>query len=494
MQSDRSLPAACLIIASAALCIVSIHPVDAVETGVRGALSGKGMVNTDEGANVIDSRLDFDVDVGPLTFGGAYRCYDFTDAIYNPVGIEPFDGLKHRYVEGRAHNIFLRAGHFMSTFGRGLTLRSFENVGLEYDTTLDGLIAEYEAGPVMMAGLTGVMTEVIHRVPSREHYVRGGRARAEVGDVLAVAVSGLDRLTKRLDERESLPDDLRSFSDNVLGAELEVWYGPFSLAGEYARREGDYYPRLKQDYESGRAAYISGSLTTARLTLLGEYKDYQRFANALVNPPTCVKEHQWTLMNRVTREVDLDNERGFLSQGSLAAGENLELTGGAWEARTEGGGLLHWEIFTQVEQPMPRWGIKAFAGSWSREYLYGKFIEYKSCGLDLEVASTTLDAVEMGIEIQSIKELSEETHENYLGSVTVYPWPSVTLAVLGESTTEKALEWRTWLFGEARVSVGGGVEVSLGAGKERGGRKCSGGVCYDEPEFTGVRLRFSGYF
>jgi hypothetical protein len=494
LLSDRRLPTVCLIIVVAAAAIVSARPVGAVETGVRGAVSGEGLVNTDEGADVADARVDFDIDIDFLTLGGAYRFYDFTDDIYNPVGIDPVDGLKHRYVEGRVRGLFLRAGHFISTFGRGLTLRSFEDVALEHDTALDGFIAEYKAGPMMVAGLTGVMTERLTRAQSRRHVVRGGRVRAGVGDALAVAVTGLDRKTERLDEQVVLPDSLTSFKDNVIGTEIEVWQGPFSLVAEYARRKGDYYYRLEQDDDGGSAAYVSGSLTTPWVTLLGEYKDYDRFENALINPPTCIKEHVWTLMNRVTHEITLDNERGFLVEGTLTAVENMQITGGASEARTQGGGLAHWEIFAQADQPLARWGIRSFAGSWSREYIYGKFTEYMSCGLDLEIASGTENAVEVGVEAQAIEEPSEKTHENYLGLVTLYPWPSVTLAGSGEATTEEGLKREAWFFGEARVSIGGDFEVSIGGGTERGGLRCSGGICYTEPEFAGVRLRFSAFF
>ncbi|MFH1312324.1 MAG: DUF6029 family protein [Candidatus Eisenbacteria bacterium] len=494
MPTDRFLPTVCLVIVIAAVSVVWTSPVGALETGARGAVSGEGLLNTDEGARVVDARVDFDIDVDFLTFGGAYRFYDFGNKNYNPAGIDAVDHLKHRYLAGEIRGLFFRAGHFFSTFGRGLTLRSFEDPGLEHDTSLDGIIAEYETGPVRVTGLTGMITERLTGLQSREHNVRGGRARAGVGDILAVAVSGLDRSTKRRDEQVVLPDSLTSFSDNVIGAEVEVWHGPLSLVGEYARRDGDYYHGLEQDGEGGSATYLSGSLATNLLTLLGEYKDYDRFENTLVNPPICVKEHVWILMNRVTHQVSFDNERGFLLEGTLSASENVQLTGGASEARTQGGSLGHWEIFGQVDQPLPGWGIRSFAGSWSREYLYGKFTENISCGLDLEISLPSQHVVEVGIEAQTIKEPSLDSHENYMASAALYPWPSVTLAATGELTTEEGLERDKWLFGEARVSVGGDFEVSLGAGSERGGKKCSGGICYTEPEFAGVRLRFSAFF
>ena len=43
-------------------------------------------------------------------------------------------------------------------------------------------------------------------------------------------------------------------------------------------------------------------------------------------------------------------------------------------------------------------------------------------------------------------------------------------------------------------ALGEGLDVALGFGTERGGKKCSGGVCYTEPEFAGLRLRLTKSF
>ena len=129
---------------------------------------------------------------------------------------------------------------------------------------------------------------------------------------------------------------------------MEVWYGPLHLAGDYAYREGDDYPMLEQGEVPGHAGYLTGTVSARWLTLVGEYKDYHLFDNALVSPPTCVMEHASTLMNRVTHEVDLNDERGFLVQGDLTVIEGLPLTGGASEARRDNGDLAHWEIFGNV--------------------------------------------------------------------------------------------------------------------------------------------------
>jgi hypothetical protein len=464
---------------------------------VRGAVYGEGLLNTDKQLTVADGRLDFEVDIDMLTFGGAYRVYSLGDHSYNPAGIEPGSELKHRYVEITAHGLDVRAGHFFTTFGRGLTLRSFEDMDLEHDTALDGMLAEYEAGPVKLIGLSGRMRERPGGLRYFEHRLRGGRVRYGGLDWMVLGISGVDR-NSDLYDKQDLPGIRRgSYGDDVWGTEMEVWAGPVVVAGEYAHSKGTYYPDPLLGLTQGHGAYLSGILTADRMTLLGEYKNYERFEHALVSPPTCVKEHAWTLMNRVTHEVDLGDERGFLVEGSLTLPRDLVMTGGASEARTQGGSLRHWEIFTQLDQMEPWWGVASVAASMSRGYQETGFAEYLTAVVDLDLRKASSQLAEVTFEAQVAEVQTgkkREDHEAYLATVSVYALPDVTLTASAERTTDGESERDTWGFGEIRIKLEQDFEVAVGGGTERGGKKCSGGVCYTEPEFEGVRIRFSTFF
>jgi hypothetical protein len=466
----------------------------AAETDVRGSVQGNGWFHTGENALVVDGRVDFEVDVGPVTLGGTYRAYDFGEGTYNPRGIDPVFHLKHRYIEGGRDALFFRGGNYFVTFGRGLTLRSIENVDLEYDTSLDGFITEYKSGPAAFSGLVGEVSEEVTDARTRTYRVRGGRAQVDLGPQVSLAVSGVDRDTGITDENAVLPERLSKFADYVLGVESEAWLGPVSLAGEYAERRGGYYPELSQGDVPGHGTYLSGTAGASWFTLLAEYKNYYRFQNALVNPPTCIEDHTWVLMNRVTHEVNLGDERGFLVEGTVSPAADLQITGGASEARTKGGGLVHWEMFGQIDRATVVWGLSSLAGSWSREYALGRFAEYMTGAIDLEYQAGPLDMVDIDFEIQHTEEPSGETFEAYLTSFACYPGAGVTLSLIGEASSEPGLDRDVWVFGSIRTTVSEGIDVSLGGGTERGGKKCSGGICFTEPEFTGVRLSMLTYF
>ncbi len=469
-------------------------PAAAADIDTRGAVQGDGRYDSDKNTAVIDGRVDFEVDIGLFSFGGTYRAYDFGEGGYNPRGIDRIHDFKHRYVEGQTGGLYFRGGHYFSTFGRGLTLRSFEDVGLEHDTSLDGFIAEYQAGPIAFVGLAGEAAEKVTDVQQLKYRLRGARAQVWLGPRVSVAISGAGRDTEREDAEITLPEDLARFADQVIGGEAEAWLGAVSIAGEYARRSGDYYPELKQGDEGGHGVYVSGTAVTSWSTLLAEYKDYERFEHALINPPTCVRDHVWILMNRVTHQVDLGNERGFLVEGTVMPTGDVQIIGGASEARRQGGGLAHWEIFGQMDHSLPRWGISSVAGSWSREYIMGRFAEHVTGVIDLAYDVAGLQNLEIELEMQLTEEPSGEAFETYLTSIGLYPRPDLTLSVVGEATSQAGLDRDFWVFGDIRTAISDDFEVSLGGGTERGGKKCSGGICFTEPEFTGVRLRFLTHF
>jgi len=466
----------------------------AADATASGALNAEYLLNTSREASALDARLDLDVLIGPVTVGVAYRAYQLTDPGYNPAGVEvPEAEIKHRYAELAHGDLSVRAGHFLSTFGHGLTLRSYEDVDLEHDTHLDGLITEYILGPVSLTGLGGTVSERLSTVRFRDHTIRALRASVPVGDWVTVAGSAVERAQEdRLEEGE-VPDEFARFEDSVLGLELESWAGPFTLAAEYATRDGEN-PVTEEGEVEGHAAYAAATLDVGPMTFFGEYKDYVDFGHYTVNPPTCVREHLWTLMNRATYQVDLDDEHGFLAEGSALVGDALYLVGGASEARTHDEDLAHWEIFGEAEQSFAGGAVLRAGASWSREYELGKFTEHRIGALDLDFGLPSGDIAELGVEGQSVEEPSGRVYEDYLASFTFYPGTDVTFSTVLETTTSDTEAKDVWLMVEIKKLFPDDVEAGLSFGTERGGKKCSGGVCYFAPEFEGVRLRLTKFF
>jgi hypothetical protein len=508
-QVSRRLPTS----AGLAATLVFLAAVFAqAETDVfaNGVVRGKYLYNTDDEieASAADARVELDIGVGDFTIGGVYRAYQLSDSSYNPAGIDvPAAAVKHRYAAFERDDTYLRAGHFVTTFGHGLTLRSYEDVDLEYDTLLDGLVAEYSLGPFALTGLTGTIDEEASGTRFYTHVVRGARAAMPVASWAEVAGSVVERSSTWNDVGGQVDSDYSRFEDGVMGGELSVWAGPLTIAAEYADRSGEH-PDIEGDDMTGHATYASAVLAIDWLTLLAEFKDYERFQHYLVNPPTCVREHLFTLMNRATYQPDLNDERGFIVEGSVPVGDAVYLTAGASEARSHDDDLRHWEMFGHGSYT-PGELTLGLAASMSREYLFGsegwtsKFTEHRIGAVEAAFPVLADHSLEVTVEGQSVEEPSGETYEDYVVAVAWYAGLDLTVTAAAEGTTQELGRPDARADGEARdrwtmISVKrsfpGDLEVELSAGTERGGKKCTGGVCYFEPEFEGVRLRFSKFF
>ena len=159
--------------------------------------------------------------------------------------------------------------------------------------------------------------------------------------------------------------------------------------------------------------------------------------------------------------------------------------------------MRHWEIFTQFDWMEPWWGIASVAASLSRDYEETGFAEYLTSVVDLDLGHADYPVIEVTFEAQVTETHTgkrREDHEAYLATASVYALPRVTLTASVEQTTEAETERDAWVFGDIRLKLEQDFEVTIGGGTERGGKKCSGGVCYTEPEFEVVRIRFSAFF
>jgi hypothetical protein len=466
---------------------------DVFATGVVASEYG---YHSEAEASLHDSRIELDVETGQVRVGLVFRVYEPSDPDYPGALDLPSAEFRQRFAEFTKESFSVRAGDFFVTFGRGLALRSYEEVELEHDTSLDGVLVDLSSGPISLQGLSGSVNEEISSSRVREHLVRGIRAKTTVAGWVDVAASAVGRTSQLVDEQVELPDEIAHFEDRVLGLETSAWVGPVSLGAEYVGRTGENPYAAGSDLE-GHGTYVSATLDLPWATVFGELKDYEDLGHYLANPPTCVREHLWTLMNRVTYEIDLDDERGFLGEVSVPVGDVIYLTGGASEARTHDGDLSHWEIFSHADHMFSEVLHGSVAASLSREYLgneYNDFTEHLSGAVELVVTPGSGQPVELVIEGQRTEEFYGSEHTDYLMSMTTYPGDGMTFSVLAETTDDEFSERDVWASFEIRAEVAADIEASFMMGTERGGKKCTGGVCYTEPEFEGVRVRLTGYF
>lgn len=497
--SSTPAPAAVWIVP---LLVVAPLAASAEDVTVQGAATVEYIQNTDfdPSASAFDGRVELDIGIGAVTLGCVYRSHLLSEPTYNPAGRPlPDAELSQRYAEFTRDALTLRAGDCFATFGRGLALRSFEDVDLEYDTTLDGFLARYSFGAAALEAISGAATERVSRTGAIDHRIRGIHASVPVSGWLDVGGSVVERSATERDEVIVIPAESARFEESILTAEVGLRLGALEISGERAARDGRN-PVTDDGAIDGRATYVAGSLSLPWLTLFGEYKDYWDFRHYLVSPPTCARDHAWTLPNRVTHEVALDDERGFLIEGSAPLGDGLYLTGGASEARNHAHDLRHWELYGELDHALSERVTGTLGASWSREYLFigaegvGKFDEHASAVVDLAIETAPGQLVELTGEGQRIEDPSGECFERYLVAFACYPTSFVTIVSAAEWTTDRFADRGAWLVTEVRFLPTPDSEIAVAVGSEPEGKKCSGGVCHFEPEFEGARLRLSTYF
>lgn len=485
-----------VLLSAAVVALSCVLPMNALgDDGVwaSGVVTGEYLFDTAEEASAFDARLEVDAGVGPLTVGAVYRAYQLSLPAYNPAGVDiPESEIKHRYASLEREQLHLRLGHFRSTFGRGLALRSFEDVDLEHDTVLDGLLGEYSFSAADLTALAGTVDEPLSDTRYRRHNVRALRASRSVTEWLDIAGSVVERSSSKEDDDPQVTGSLGRSEDLLLGGEMTAWLGPVTLAAEYVGREGDD-GELEIENVEGHATYAAATVELPFATLFGEYKDYKRFEHFLVNPPTAVREHLWTLMNRATYEPKLDDETGFLVEATVPLGESVTVLGGASEARNHDADLLHWEMFGQADAWLGDTSLSAGA-AWSREYELGKYIEHRTAGAEVILPLPSGQPLELQVQAGETTDIVEVTSMDYLVSMTCYTASGVTFASVVETTDDESETRSVWAMFEVKSLLADDLELGVSMGSERGGLKCSGGVCRVEPEFEGARVRLTTYF
>lgn len=468
------------------------HPTDISVSGYGDLL---GMVNTDYGVSAIDGRLDVQFHISPATVGIDYRSYDFGHGRYNPAGIDRFQGIKHRFAEVGQGGYLIRAGHTSVTFARGLALRSFEERQLEHDNLIDGVLVKYSGWGLSLDALGGSETERVSKTQSIEHRIRGLRLSGRLSNLLEIGVCGVERSSVKRDQERQLPPDLANFEDRLLGVDVWLSEANFSINGDYVYRQGDSYGKARHGIE-GHGFYGSLGLFLEPASILVEYKDYWDFAHALSMGPTCIKEHPWSLMGRVMHESNYTDEKGFLIEAMASIRDNLHVSAGASESRNHDGKLNHWEMFWEIQPPE---GLlaKAIGFSWSREYTRFEetwtFDEYMTLAWQIQVKPKGKVCL-VDAEMQRVRQPYQNDFLNYRLSSTFYLTDLISTAFTFETTDEPNARKDLWVFGETRIQIENQTEVGLGIGSEPAGKKCSGGICYIQPEFAGIKIRLSRYF
>jgi len=377
-------------------------------------------------------------------------------------------------------------GDFAFVFGRGMLPSVFEDEELNFDTRLEGLRGEYhhDAGSVSLIGGSheGNRFRGVYAQP-----IPWGPVRAGAGFVEAW---GAEENTQIRDREQHA------------GGYADVTMGPLSVYGEYTHRE------FANTGTSGRGAFASAILSVAGATLSAEFKDFEEFEHDYHDPPTALRQHTWTMLNResgTVLAVILDDDvQGALFEAEYARGLFTTFLGSYSELNRQSTDDRFWEAYGEAK------------GTWQERVFVTAAVAESEFDTDTELSfeeriagfgeavgqlddTNSLTAGVEWAEVQRLDRTSQEfeypdefSEKIFYLSYGRSPWLNLTLNHERSGDPDELRD--AWTTVVAEIGLAEGHDFLISYGSERGGWKCTGGVCFFEPEFEGFKLRWVARF
>ncbi len=437
-----------------------------------------------------------------------------------------YRALTQRWAEWSDPRLRVRVGNLYTILGRGLLHRSFELPAVVLDQPglrsrygpsrdVDGVLIEGRWGPFEGRALGGTPNSGEYSAAPEnalfglERYqgtLTGGQLAATVWRDARVGAAYL-RASNGLGENREFGsgfvelDPLRLAG--VDAAALPV-YVEYALAD---RRFSDWWS-LRTGGRDTFALYAGANLLAGDFTLSAEWKDYREFRLGLNDPPSLVREHAFTLLNRATHVLDAARERGFQLEASWSARPWGTVTANL--SRSDGRGDRFEERFLEVHlapEATPAWEATAFWDEGRDDFssiadrrIYGGSGTWRVSGrwavsadLQRQEATRTL----IGVPPASFGDHSAALSASRagVGSAT-FAWERSTDPEQEDPALalDARVDPRRFLAGIVRATLSEHHEATVFVGQRRGGRACTAGTCYEVRPFRGVELRLLSRF
>ncbi len=473
-------------------------------------------------------RLDLQWSSDALTLGGRFE-YDRSNDDRPDYGrAAAYQRVTQRWAEWDHNGLGVRVGNFYTILGRGLLHRSWELPGVVYDEVgtqtryaaardLNGARVHAEVGPVNAQLFRGRVNDGTTS-PALESFgferyrgvLDGAELRTRLPRGASVGAAWTRYVYGDAPERQYASGFAQVDPLEVAG--VKGWSAPFAF--EYAAERPALLEwwKLRRGSERAHAMYASGGLLWRRYTLIAEYKDYDGFRLGLNDPPSLVREHSAPLLNRDTHLLDAAGEEGFQLEASGPLHPWASFT--ANFTRSDGAPGVRWlrfeERYAELHVAPPgsdAWEFTLFADRGFNTFDF--VVDRHSLGLAASARlpralSVSLDLERKRVGTQGFFGPREWFQDEFVSlALSRAGWGTAGVSVtrtsdprdlpsdeFGLPTADRASFVGASLSGD----VGPSHQVSLFAGRRRGGRACTSGTCYDVPSLAGAELRVTSRF
>ena len=434
-----------------------------------------------------------------------------------------------RYASWREPYFYGRVGNFYTILGRGITHRSFELPGVVLEEPgnrsrygpsrdLDGLLVE--AGPRQLTATA------FAGKPNDGTLSPGSGADRYVGTLFGGQLKGsptptthLGATYARFDVTSGATTNEREWGSGFAEVDPFAFFDAGGVAMplyfEYATLEGsfaDWWSFSTADTVA-HALYAGTSLLAGPFTLTAEWKDYRDFRLGTNDPPSLIKEHSRTLLNRSTHVLRPDDEEGYQFEAAWTRPDWLRVTAN-W-SRADGSlatrPVRFEEHFAEAAYISPTSLFEADVFYDSGKDEWDGISERSAWGFTCTVPLPRAYSFAIDFETMSSTRsfvftpgVRQEFDDLYLsGTLARAEWGSLSfvwerstdpLAEDPDDALEPGVQPKSFLTAVLNVPLAGHHEATLTAGERRGGRACTAGTCYEVTPFRGVELRLASRF
>ena len=394
--------------------------------------------------------------------------------------------LKHyelTYVYARIRKRFLdiTLGNYYAMFGRGLTLRTYEDRNLRVDNNLFGARLALNFKRVKFQALSGKMRDKYNR---RKEWLSGADVEFKVTNKFKVGSSYLYQHNPQY------------FKDQTA-----LWSGRLNFTYNFF----DVYAEVVKPHWYSKASYYAAfSAYGDKWNVLLELKDYNRmsFQNAYLTEynaaPSLTREQPFSMLNRHPHFLNQNDETGYQIEINYTPWPELQFIGNNAQTFSHAKRRIFQEYYLEM---IHYWGDRLeyhLVFDWNFDFSTNT--QNITPILDLTYDLTPRDQLHFSLQHQHTKnkfDLSEYDNELLLLEYSRSPW--VSFALVGEYTNKYKIrnvqmDRHHWLYGQVSFNFWKNQRLSLLYGTRREGFICVGGICRYEPEFEGIEIKLINRF
>ena len=481
---------------------------------------------------------------GPFSAGLRFENYLYALQGYDPryKGI----GIPYRYVSFEKDKYAITIGNSYDQFGSGLIYRAWQDFGLGYDNSLDGINIKVKPWKgITIKGIWGLQRFYFTRSPG---IIRGADADLALNDMFTKLNNSMLRVTvggSFVSKYQDANDPVYNLPKNVgsYAGRANIVVKNFSISGEYVHKINDPSAYNNKIYKPGNATYVQATyakkgmgfyLAAIRTDNMSYKTDRDASGNDLnINYiPSITKQTTYSLAAIYPYATQPNGEFGFQAQSIFTFKKKSKL-GGKYGTTFS----ITYSQYNNIDKqkiddstPIDSTGTLGYKSNF---FKIGKEVNYQNFNLEFSkkiskpfkmilsyfyirynskvIEGHDIPDIHAHIGIADLTYIINDKHSlraelQYLYTSQgegswMYALVEYTLAPkwffsvsdqynYGNSISEKRLHY----YGIATAYAIGSTRISLNYGRQRAGIFCVGGVCRYVPAANGLTLTLTSSF